>query len=112
MIEGSNSSSSLQADIARAQLILAEKRTSLSVVRTGIAVMALPLSVVTALIAFSRYYEVAHNLPLLIPLLLVCLFLVVFGAFLLGRSLLRIRHQDQLLRKLKDRDPELRQMLE
>lgn len=111
-MEESNSSHSIQADIARAQLILAEKRTSLSVVRTGIAVMALPLSVVTALIAFSRYYDVSHNLPLLVPLLLVCLLLILFGAFLLGRSLLRIRHQDLLLRKLKDRDPELRQMLE
>jgi len=98
--------------MARVQLILAEKRTSLSIVRRGIAVMALPLSVVTALIAFSRYYDITHNLPLLVPPLLVCLLLILLSAFLLGRSLLRIRHQDLLLRKLKDRDPELRQMLE
>ena len=31
--------------VSAAQLLLAEKRTSLSVMRTGIAVLALPLSV-------------------------------------------------------------------
>jgi uncharacterized membrane protein YidH (DUF202 family) len=111
-MEETNPSEDMQTDIARAQLILAEKRTSLSVVRTGIAVIALPLSVVTALIAFSRYYDVMHNLPLLGPLLAVCMFLVSFGTYLLGRSLFKIRHQDMLLRKLKERDPELRKMLD
>jgi len=111
-MKDSNSSNGVQTDIARAQLILAEKRTSLSVVRTAIAVIALPLSVVTALIAFSRYYDVTHNLPLLIPLLFVCLSLVLIGAYLLWRSLRRIRHQDMLLQKLKELDPELRDMLD
>ena len=111
-MEGPYSSEDVKTDMAMAQLILAEKRTSLSVVRTGIAVMALPLSVMTALIAFSRYYDVIHNLPLLIPLLLVCLGLIAFGAFLLGRSLIRIRHQDALLQKLKENDPELRRVLD
>jgi uncharacterized membrane protein YidH (DUF202 family) len=111
-MEDTNPSHDVDADIARAQLILAEKRTSLSVVRTAIAVMALPLSVVTALIAFSGYYDVAHNLPLLIPLLTVCFCLVVLGAYLLGRAILRLRHQDVLLHMLRDRDPEIRDMLE
>ena len=102
----------LQADIARAQLILAEKRNSLAVVRTAIALIALPLTVVTFLIASSHYYDVTNNLPMLGPLLFVCVVLVVLGAVLLGKSLLRIRHQDFLLRKLNDRDPELRQMLD
>lgn len=102
----------VKTDIAMAQLILAEKRTSLAVVRTGIAVVALPLSVVTALIAFSRYYDVASNLLMIVPLLLVCLGLTVFGIYLLSRSLLRIHHQDLMLRKLKERDPEIRELLE
>ncbi|GAB4342750.1 MAG: hypothetical protein Kow0099_20540 [Candidatus Abyssubacteria bacterium] len=103
---------SQSADIARAQLILAEKRTSLAVVRTAVAVVALPLSVITALIAFSRYYDVAHNLPLIIPLVFMCLALFVFGAFMLVRALVRIRHQDRLLERLKQRDPELKEMLD
>jgi hypothetical protein len=39
------------------QVLLAEKRTALASLRTGIAVFALPLSVLSALIATSRYYS-------------------------------------------------------
>jgi len=54
--------------INEAQLVLAEKRTSLSVMRTGIAVLALPLSVMSVLIATSKYYDVINVLFFLIPL--------------------------------------------
>ena len=40
------------------QVLLAEKRTALSSLRTGIAIFALPLSVLSVLIATSRYYNV------------------------------------------------------
>jgi uncharacterized membrane protein YkgB len=53
--------------INEAQLILAEKRTSLAAMRTGIAVFALPLSVLGLLIATSRYYDLLHVLPLIVP---------------------------------------------
>ncbi len=111
-MESSDSRHSVETDVARAQLILAEKRTSLSVVRTAIAVIALPLSVVTALITLSRYYDVPRNLPLLVPLLLICVLLFLVGVYLFVRSLRKIRHQDHLLRKLKERDPEIRELLD
>jgi hypothetical protein len=37
------------------QVLLAEKRTAPAFLRTGIAVFALPMSVLSALIATSRY---------------------------------------------------------
>jgi hypothetical protein len=37
--------------------------------RTGIAVFALPLSVLSVLIATSRNYNIGHVMPLLVPLL-------------------------------------------
>jgi hypothetical protein len=40
------------------QVLLSEKRTALSSMRTGIAVFALPLSVLSVLIATSRYYSI------------------------------------------------------
>jgi hypothetical protein len=43
--------------IAEIQLLLAEKRTSLAVLRTGITMAILPLSVMSLLVATSRYYE-------------------------------------------------------
>src|SRR6266516_1286880 len=46
------------------QVLLAEKRTALASLRTGIAVFALPLSVLSALIATSRYYSMETVMPL------------------------------------------------
>jgi hypothetical protein len=67
------------------QVLLAEKRTALASLRTGIAVFALPLSVLSALIATSRYYSMEKVMPLLLlllPLLLLNLGLVVLGTWL------------------------------
>jgi hypothetical protein len=43
------------------QVLLAEKRTALASLRTGIAVFALLLSVLSALIATSRYYSIERG---------------------------------------------------
>ena len=53
------------------QVLLAEKRTALASLRTGIAVFALPLSVLSALIATSRYYSMDKVIPLMVPLMLL-----------------------------------------
>jgi uncharacterized membrane protein YidH (DUF202 family) len=82
------------------QVLLAEKRTALSSLRTGIAVFALPLSVLSVLIATSRYYSVARVMPLLAPLLLLNLGLVVLGSWLIYHAICRIHHYDRLIRNL------------
>lgn len=87
--------------INEAQLILAEKRTSMAAMRTGIAVFALPLSVLGLLIATSRYYDVLHVLPLIIPLGFMLLALIVLGSYLIVRSLRNMHHYDRLIHQLK-----------
>lgn len=87
--------------INEAQLILAEKRTSLSVMRTGITVFVLPLSVLSVLIATSKYYDVFQVMHLILPLLIICAALVVLGAYLIIRAVIRIRHHDELILQLK-----------
>jgi uncharacterized membrane protein YidH (DUF202 family) len=87
--------------INEVQLLLAEKRTSLSVLRTGIAVLALPLSVLSILIATSEYYDVLTVIPLLIPLGALVLSLIVLGGYLIVRSMIRMRHYEHLIRQLK-----------
>jgi hypothetical protein len=82
------------------QVLLAEKRTGLSSLRTGIAVFALPLSVLSVLIATSRYYNVAAVMPFLVPLLLLNLGLVVLGSWLIYHAICRIHHYDRLIRNL------------
>jgi len=87
--------------INEVQLILAEKRTALSVMRTGIAVMALPLSVMSVLIATSKYYDALQVLHFLIPLLLLNLVLIVFGAYLIIRSIFQMKRYDRNIREIK-----------
>ena len=87
--------------INEAQLILAEKRTSLAVLRTGIAVFALPLSVLSVLIATSKYYDFVHVLKFLVPLFVLNLILVILGGYLIVRSILRMHHYDLLIKQIK-----------
>src|SRR5438034_11713465 len=76
--------------VGEIQVLLAEKRTALSSLRTGIAVFALPFSVLSVLIATSRYYSFARVMPLLVPLLVLNFGLVVLGSWLIYRSIHRI----------------------
>ncbi len=94
-------SESTSIAINEAQLLLAEKRTSLSVMRTGIAVLALPLSVLSVLIATSKYYDVLTVIPLLVPLGVLVLVLIALGVYLIFRSMVRMRHYEHLIRQLK-----------
>ena len=87
--------------INEVQLLLAEKRTSLAAMRTGIAVFALPLSVLSVLIATSKYYDITQVVHLLIPLLLISTALVFLGAYLIIRSIIKIRHYDRIILELK-----------
>jgi hypothetical protein len=98
--------------MSQIQLILAEKRTSLAVLRTGIVVFTLPLSVLTVLIATSRYYDFLDTYHLLIPLLVLCGGLVVLAVYLVHRSMLRIRKQDALISRIKEEDPRIAVFLE
>jgi len=104
---GSNHDAGEGVQISRIQLILAEKRTSLAVLRTGIGVFTLPLSVITVLIATSRYYDFLETYHLLVPLLILCTGLTVLAVYLVHRSVLRIRKQDALINKIKREDPAL-----
>src|SRR5437667_11776269 len=85
------------------QVLLAEKRTALASLRTGIAGFALPLSVLSVLIATSRYYNVGTVMPLLVPLLLVNFGLVVLGSWVIYRSIRRIHHDELGIRELSQK---------
>src|SRR6266699_4452274 len=81
------------------QVLLAEKRTALSSLRTGIAVFALPLSVLSVLIATSRYYNIGAVIPLLVPLLLLNLGLIVLGSWLISRAIPHLGRCAHLVRE-------------
>jgi uncharacterized membrane protein YidH (DUF202 family) len=94
------------------QVLLAEKRTALAGLRSGIAVFALPLSVLSALIAPSRYYSMEKVMPLLVPLLVLNLGLVVLGTWLVFRSIHRIRHFEHRIKELSEKYRSLAEFIE
>ena len=94
------------------QLLLAEKRTALSTMRTGIAVFAFPLSVLSVLIATSKSYEVYEVLHWLVPLVLLNLRLTALGVYLITRAVRHIRHCDRLIGGLKHKHNKLAELLD
>jgi hypothetical protein len=87
--------------ITEIQLLLAEKRTSLASMRTGIAVFALPLTVMSVLVATSKYYDIIHVLHLIVPLLILCAALVLLGSYLIIRSIMRLHYHDKHIAEIK-----------
>jgi len=82
-------------------LLLAEKRTSLAVLRTAIALFTLPLSVLTILTATSRYYNPLESLHLFLPLLFISFMLIIIGVYLIFRSFRKIKKIDLRIDQLK-----------
>lgn len=93
-------------------MILAEKRTSLAVLRTGVALFALPLSILGLLIATSKYWVLSEQWHLFVPIFLICNFLIVLGLFLIFRSMKRILSFDKFIKKIKDDSEELKMLME
>lgn len=98
-------------EMGKVQLVLAEQRTSLALLRTGIAVFTLPLSVTTVLVATSKFYEFFENLHYLIPLLILSVLLVGVGAYLIVVSLVRFRRQNELIRRIALHNPRWKDLL-
>lgn len=98
--------------INEVELLLAEERTALSVMRTGIAILVLPLSVVSLLVATSRFYDSLNVLHYLIPLGVVCLALVLLGGHLVIHAIIRIRRYDRLIHKVKMEHSAIAEFLE
>jgi hypothetical protein len=94
------------------QLLLAEKRTSLAALRSGITVFVLPLSVVSFLIATSKYYDIFAVIHLLAPLLLLCLLLAVLGTYLVLRAVFRIHRYDNHIAELKKKNARIARFMD
>jgi len=86
--------------ISEIQLLLAEKRTSLALMRTGIAV--LPLSVLSLLIATSKYYKAVDVLS----------FLVILGVYLISHCIRRFHHNDRVIHKIKSKYEEISEFVD
>ncbi len=100
----------LSVRIAEVQLLLAEKRTSLAILRAGMGIFLLPLSLFTALIATSKFYDVSEVLALIVTVVGVSVALMCLGVWLIWRSIRRIRRIDHKIAELKQRSDELKHL--
>jgi uncharacterized membrane protein YidH (DUF202 family) len=110
-MEPRHGSDRLADEFEKVQLLLAEKRTALSLLRTGIALLTLPLSVVSILIATSHYYESSKVLYLLIPVLAISVILLLLGSWIVGHSFRKYRALEQKIREVKIAHAELKNLI-
>lgn len=93
-------------------LLLSEKRTALSLLRTGIAIFTIPLSIGSVLIATSHLYRPQDILFLLVPVLAGCSLLVLIAIWLLITSFIKLRRNEKRLVHLLQKNQFLRQFVE
>lgn len=94
------------------QLLLSEKRTALSSLRTGIAIFAFPLSVLSVLVATSQAYEPLRVLYWLVPLVVINLGLVGLAIYLIVHSFRRIHRYDRMIQEFKRQHTRLAPLLD
>jgi uncharacterized membrane protein YidH (DUF202 family) len=94
------------------QLVLSEKRTALSLLRTGIAILVIPMSVLTVLLAASRYFDLTHQLKYAIPLTIMNIGLIVMGLYLIVKAIRQIKKCDLSASLLLKHSEYLRDLLD
>lgn len=97
--------------MAEVQLLLAEKRTSFALMRTGVTVALLPLSVWTVLIATSALWNIWDSWWMLAPVMLVSVLLFGLGTYLIGHALNHLAHTDRVIMGLRQSDTLLEDLL-
>lgn len=92
-------------------LLLADKRTSYALLRTGVTVAIVPLSLWTFLIATSKLWNPFDLIWFLIPFALVTLSLFGLGAYLILHALGHLRHTEAVLTGIRQSDTMIGELL-
>jgi hypothetical protein len=97
--------------MSEVQLLLAEKRTAYALLRTGVTVALVPVSIWTVLVATSRLWDPFRVLWLLVPVMLVAALFFCLGAYLIVHALQHVQHTDTTLNALRQSDTLLEDLL-
>jgi|GEM_PF-124056 len=91
----------------KAMLLLAEKRTAMTTLRTGAAISLIPLSILSFIVGMADKLKL-HAEPIAWWLTLAGNAVVVgFGLYFVRRGLVRMRFHDRKLDEMKEQHPEL-----
>ena len=99
-----------QIAFQKATLLLAEKRTAMTTLRTGIAISLIPVSVLSFLSALLEKLEMQANLIPLVFTLAGNLTLTGVGLYLIRRGFVRMRFHNRMLEELQAEYPALKQL--
>ena len=94
--------SNMRTSLALIRTIDAEKRTHLAELRTGIGILTIPMSLLTILIATSNYYSIDSVLSFVFGLVIGIIALSSVGAYLVIKSLQKIKATEKLRDSCKD----------
>jgi uncharacterized membrane protein YidH (DUF202 family) len=97
---GDHEQMSITTRLAIIRTIEAEKRTHLAELRTGIGILTIPMSLLTILIATSRYYIFEDVLLFIVGLSFGIIALAFIGAFLVYRALKLMKNDGVLLKQV------------
>lgn len=97
--------------MSEVQLLLAEKRTAFALLRTGVTVALVPLSVWTVLLATSRLWNVFEVLWLLVPIMIIAVGLFGLGIYLIVHALDHLRHNERVMLGLRKSDTMLESLM-
>ena len=96
-----------QVEFQKLMVLLAEKRTAHTTIRSGVSMCTFALAIVSFLIAMSASYSVRSNLLLLSIVGVGCFILFYFGYYFLHRGIVRIRFHDSKITEILNDNEEL-----
>ena len=93
------------------QLLLADKRTAYALLRTGVTVSLVPLSLWTFLIGTSKLWNPFDVMWILIPFGILTTMLFALGIYLVSHALAHVRHTEAVLTGLRSSDTMLEELM-
>lgn len=97
--------------MSEVQLLLADKRTAYALLRTGVSVSLVPLSIWTVLVATSKLWDPFSALWLLVPIMIMALGLFALGIYLILHALQHVVHIERTMGAIRQSATFLEQLL-
>lgn len=97
--------------INEVQLLLAEQRTYYAMLRTGIAVFTLPLTILGFLVVTRDSHGVFNNIWLAASVILLLIAISFLGIWLSKRSESKIKHIHKLINRIRQENKRLAELI-
>ncbi|MEZ4156362.1 MAG: hypothetical protein R3B52_00075 [Candidatus Paceibacterota bacterium] len=97
--------------LGEVQLLLAEKRTYFSLLRTGIAIFTFPLTVLAFLAATTQYHQIFERIFIGLPLTITLLLISVIGLMLFFNAEAKLKRLNMLLKDTISKNRRVSQMV-